>query len=322
MHRGETVISAALAAVVVILFIALAHHWQPGNLRDVASSAEEFILKATGIRGEPPNIVGYDKLKSYWLPHYYRAALYRSTDVSLGLAPGRFVIYDRSNHPQLVLNTLEGLKEYWTQVYDFAGRNGLPDFSTGGHPVYTRDLSADGSPDLIVGQFSGGDQCCTIATVIQLGKESVETLGRIEGLQGWPFQGLEIHRIKGPAWQLIVHRSYGTACGAGGDGADVLSVYNFVNGQYVDRTSSFAAYLIGVLRRELAQWSHENVRTVGLLQTITAQYVSLGRGADAQKFFESNSAPFLPQWKAAGASPQSCMQDLAGLANQVASMKP
>jgi hypothetical protein len=322
MHKGETVISAALALVVVLLFIALEQDWQPANLKDVASTAEEYILKATGIRGEPPDIVGYDKVKTYSLPLSYRAALYRSTATSLGLATGRFVTYDRSNHPLLELNTFEGLKDTWTQVYDFAGRNGLPDLSTGGRPVYTRELSGRGNPDLVVGQFSGGDQCCTVITVIELTRDSVQTLGRFEGLEGWPFHGLEIHRIKGPVWQLIAHRTYGTACGGGSDGADILTVYDIVNGQYVDRTSAFPDYLAGVLRRELAQWTREKARTVGLLQTITAEYVALGRDAEAQKFFESNSGPFLSQWKAAGASPQSCQQDLGGLAVQVASAKP
>ena len=55
MHKGENVISFALAVVVVLTFVAIQRQWNPANLKEVASSAEDFILTSTGIRGQVPD---------------------------------------------------------------------------------------------------------------------------------------------------------------------------------------------------------------------------------------------------------------------------
>ena len=91
MHKGESVISLALAVVVVLTFVAIQRQWDPANLKEVASSAEDFILTSTGIRGQVPDLVGYEKLKTYRLESY-RAALYRRSPASLVFASGRFVV--------------------------------------------------------------------------------------------------------------------------------------------------------------------------------------------------------------------------------------
>ncbi len=303
---------------VALCLAAIAHYWRIEKAKESATKAT-LTLKSGSSQGEVPDLEGYSKLQTILLPLNYRAALYRSTVSSLGLATGRFVIFDRAKQPVVKLDTLEGVKDPWTQVYDFAGRNGLPNYATGGYPVYTRQLSGDGKPDLIVGQFSGGNQCCTTATIIELGKTSPQIIGQINDLNGWPFQGLEVRQVKGPGWQLIAHRLYGTSCGAGTDSADVVRVYSFGASGFADHTSEFEGYLESVLKSEVAQWKQSKMRTIGLLQTITAQYSVLGFSQQAQKFFQSNSSPFDNQWEAAGTNPHDCSADLTSFGTPPAS---
>src|SRR3990170_5540594 len=110
MQKGENVISVALAAVVVLSILAIQRKWQPSSLKEVASSAEEFILTTTGIRGQVPDLAGFEKVKTFRLDRY-SAALYRASPAPLVFAPGRFVIYNRDNQPVFKLETLEGSKE-------------------------------------------------------------------------------------------------------------------------------------------------------------------------------------------------------------------
>jgi len=49
MQKGEYIISVALAISVVLTILAIQRKWQPASLKDVASSAGEFILSATGV---------------------------------------------------------------------------------------------------------------------------------------------------------------------------------------------------------------------------------------------------------------------------------
>ena len=114
MHKGENVISFALAMVVVLTFVAIQRQWNPASLKEVASSAEDFILTSTGIRGQVPDLVGYERLKTYRLANY-RAALYRRSPASLVFAPGVFVVYGQNDQPAFKLETLEGSRDPWTK---------------------------------------------------------------------------------------------------------------------------------------------------------------------------------------------------------------
>ena len=107
MHKGENVISFALALVVVLTFVAVQRQWNPASLKDMASSAEDFILASTGIRGQVPDLVGYERLKAYRLGNY-RAALYRRTPASLVFASGRFVVYNQDDQPVFKLERWKG----------------------------------------------------------------------------------------------------------------------------------------------------------------------------------------------------------------------
>lgn len=322
MQKGENIISIALAGVVLLTVIAIQRRWNPANLKEVASSAEEFILSTTGLRGQIPDIAGYEKVKTVRLGDY-RAGLYRASPAPLVFAPGRFVIYNRENQPVFKLETLEGSKDLWTTLYDFAGRRGLPVPGSRARPDYTRGLTGDGLDEIIVGQYSGGDHCCTVATVVELAKAAVTVLGRIDGLDGLPFEGLEVRKIgKDPYWELIAHRPYMTNCGTHEDAADVLTVYAYADGHYTDQTARYVDYLGGVLRQNLAKWRQEKARSLALLQTLAADYAMLAQKDEAKRFFAMNLNLALPSLKQKGMDPNTCIEGVESLVDRLPSVVP
>lgn len=320
MQKGENAVSVALAAIVLLVFIALHQRWQPVSLKEMASSAEDFILTTTGLRGQVPEIAGYEKVKTYKLGRY-QAGLYRASPAPLVFAPGRFVVYDPDGRPTFKIETLEGSKEPWTAVYDFAGRHGLTPARSRAQPNYISDLTGEGQPEMIVGQYSGGDHCCTIVTVLQLGEDSVRVLGRIGSLDGLPFEGIELRKIdKDPASELIAHRPYRTLCGSRADAADVLSIYGYVNGQYTDQTAQHVEFLRELLGKNLQKWSEEKNRSLQLLQTIAASYVVLGQREEGKRLFAMDLPLLLPALPQKGVDPNSCLEDAEGLLNRLASV--
>ena len=322
MNRGENVISIALAGVVVLMFVAIQRQWNPASLKDMASSAEDFILTSTGIRGQVPDLVGYEKLRSYRLDTY-RAALYRRSPASLVFAPGRFVVYNSDDQPVYKLETLEGSKDSWTTLYDFNGRHGLTLPGNRSRPEYTRSLTGNGVPDVVIGQYSGGDHCCTVATIIELAAGKVAVLGRIDGLDGLPFEGLEVRNLrKDKRWECLAHRPYATTCGDRTEPADLLAIYAFLNGQYVEDTSQYADYLAGVLRQNLNKWRQEKSLSLGLLQTVAAQFAQLGQKDEGKRFFAMNFNQFIPNLQQKGVDPNVCLEELDNLVDGLQSVPP
>lgn len=322
MQKGENIISIALALVVILTIVAVQRRWQPASLQEVASSAEEFILTTTGIGGQIPELAGYEKVKTFRLDRY-RAGLYRASPAPLVFAPGRFVIYNHENQPVFKLETLEGSKDAWTAVYDFAGRNGLPVPGSRRRPDYTRNLAGNENADVILGQYSGGDHCCTTATIIELGEDSVKAIGRIDRLDGLPFEGLELRKVDdNAAWEIIAHRPYRTLCGTHDDAADVPAIYVYTKGQYADQTARFGQFRTEVLRQDLAKWSREKSRSLQLLQTLAADYALLGQRDQGSRFFAMNLTQFLPALQRKGVDPNACIEDVAALVDRLASSVP
>lgn len=322
MQKGENVISVALAAVVVLSILAVQRKWQPASLKDMASSAGEFIFDTPLIRGQVPDITGYEKVKTYRLGGF-RAGLYRASPAPLVFAPGRLVIYNRNNQAVFKLETLEGSKEPWSTLYDFSGRRGLPVPGSGRRPVYSRNLTGTAENHVVIGQYSGGDHCCTTATVVELGQATAKFLGRIEGLDGLPFEGLDFRKIDNDsAWEIIAHRPFRTVCGSHEDAADVLAVYAHANGQYTDQTARYPTFREGVLRQNLAKWSQEKSRSLDLLQTLALNYAMLGQRDQGYRFFAMNLTQFLPDLKKKGVEPNSCLEDVEDLVGKLATSSP
>ena len=323
MQKGESIVSIALAAIVFFAVIAIQRKWKPASLKDVASSAEDFILTTTGIRGQAPDIAGYERLKTFRLGRGYYAGQYRATPAPLIFASGRLVVYDRQDHPVFSLETLEGSKEPWTALYDFGGRRGLSVGGSRARPDYARDLTGDGNPDIIIGQYSGGDHCCTVATLVSLGPDAVITIGRIDGLDGLPFEGLEVRKVdKDAAWECIAHRPYVTTCGTHADAADVVSVYTLADGRYTDQTARFGDYLEEVLRQNSAKWRLEKNRSLRLLQTLAIDYAAVGQRDQGKRFFALNLSQFLPSLQRQNLDPNACIESLETLVDRMPALGP
>jgi hypothetical protein len=317
MQKGENIISIALAAVVLLAVIAVQRRWNPASLTDVANSAEDFILTTTGMGGQVPDIAGYERLKTFRLGNY-RAGLYRATPAPLVFAPGRIVIYDHEDKPVFKLETLEGSKDPWSALYDFSGRHGLPVAGSRVRSSYMRNLTGNGVPDVIVGQYSGGGHCCTVATLLELGKDAVTPIGRIDGIDGLPFEGLEIRRLnKGTDWQCIAHRPYMTACGNHFDAADVLAIYAFTGDRFQDQTVKFGDYLQEVLRQDVAKWRQERNRSMDLLQTVAVDFAVVGQKEAGKRFFALNLSQLMPSLQSHSVDPNACLDALETLVDRV-----
>lgn len=330
MEKGESIISIALTALLVLIALGIKRQWTGSTFRSMATSAEDFVLKTAGLRGRIPELPGDERVHTFHLGSY-NAALYRATPAPLVFASYHFIIFGANNKPLFKIDSIEATSTPWTTLYDFAGRRGRPDYHRRGPSVYKRDLTADGSPDILLGQYSGGDRCCTILTVIELANNKATVLGKISGLSGLPFEGLEIHRLDhGSGWDLVVHRPYRTACGAGADAADVISIYAYQSGQkgqssdggpqgqFTDQTQRFQPFLQRTLKSNLAQWNSGKARSLHLLLSLAADYASVGEAAEAQQFFQQNLPAFLPQLKDAGVDAQACLQDAANLVSSIA----
>lgn len=322
MQKGENIVSMALAAVVLLAVIAVQRRWNPASLKDVASSAEDFILNSTGIGGDVPDIAGYERLKDYNLGEY-RAGLYRATPAPVIFAPGRLVIYDRADKPVFRLDTLEGSKDSWSALYDFNGRHGLPVPGSKVRPSYTRDLTGHGVQDVIVGQYSGGGHCCTVATILELGKDAVTPIGRIDGIDGLPFEGLEVRKLtRGANWQCIAHKPYATSCGNHFDAADVLAVYAFTGDGFQDETANFEDYLQEVLHQDVAKWGQVKNRNMSLLQTVAADFAVVGQKDAGKRFFALNLSQIMPTLQRNNVDPNACLDALESLLDRVPVGRP
>ena len=317
MQKGENIVSMALAGVVLLAVLAVQRRWDPADLKDVASSAEDFLLTPGGVAGEVPDIAGYQRLKTFRLGDY-RAALYRAAPAPLVFAPGRIVVYDHADQPVFKLETLEGSREPWSDLYDFNSRHGLPASGSRGHPSYTRDLTGKGLPDALVGQYSGGSHCCTVVTILELDEDSVTPIGRIDGIDGLPFEGLEVRKLtKAPDWQCVAHRPDATSCGTHFDAADVLAIYAFTGSRFEDETANFGDYLEEVLRQNAAKWRQEKNRSMSLLQTVAVDYAVVGQKDVGKRFFALNLDQLMPDLQGHKVDPNACLDDLQGLLDRV-----
>ena len=322
MQKGENIISTALAAVVLLAVLAIQSKWNRASFTDVASSAKDFILTSAGIGGQLPEVVGYELLQTFRLGDY-RAGLYRASPAPLVFAPGRLVVYNRANQPVFRLDTLEGSKDLWSSLYDFNGRDGLPTHASRARPSYTRDLTGKGLPDIIIGQYSGGEHCCTVATILELGKDRVTQIGRVDGIDGMPFEGLEVRKLDQRAdWQYVAHRPIMTSCGSHYDAADVITVYAFAGTAFQDQTVRFGDFLQDVLRQNLAKWQKGKSRNMDLLQTVAVDFAEVGQKEVGKRFFALNLSQLMPGLQNRNVDPNTCIEALESLVDRIPVANP
>ena len=216
------------------------------------------------------------------------------------------------------LETLEGSKDPWSALYDFNGRHGLPVTGSRVRSSYTRDLTGRGVPDIIIGQYSGGSHCCTVAIILELGRDAVTPIGRIDGIDGLPFEGLDVRKLtKAGNWQCIAHRSYATTCGTHSDAANVPAVYAFTGERFQDQTVNFGDYLQDVLRQDLGKWRQEKNRNVELLQTLAVDYAVVGQKDEGKRFFALNLSQLMPSLQNNNVDPNACLEGLESLVDRV-----
>lgn len=317
MEKGEIIVSLALTALVVLVALAVQRQWSGSTFTTLASSAEDFVLKTTGLRDRIPELPGDERVRTFRMGNY-SAALYRASPAPLVFAAYRFLIFDENNKVLFKADTIESTTQPWTTLYDFAGTHGLPDYHKRGRSRYALDLTGNGSPDVLLGQYSGGDHCCTTVTAIELSDDKATELGKISGLDGLPFEGLDLERLgHSKTWELVAHRPYRTVCGLHPDAADVISVYAYTNGKFTDQTDSFKPFLERVLAANLSRWKHKKGRSLHLLQSLAADYAAVGQASQGDEFFQQNLPAFLPQLSASGVNPQACTQDVANLVSSI-----
>ena len=160
-----------------------------------------------------------------------------------------------------------------------------------------------------MGQYSGGGHCCTVATILELGKDAVTPIGRIDGIDGLPFEGLEVRKLnKGTNWQCIAHRPYATACGTHFDAADVLAVYAFTGTASRTRPSIseiiFRKFFVKIWRsggrKKTAAWT--------LLQTLAVDYAVVGQKDAGKRFFALNLSQLMPSLQSHNVDPNACLE--------------
>ena len=143
-------------------------------------------------------------------------------------------------------------------------------------------------------------------------------IGRIDGIDGLPFEGLEVRKLsKGANWQCIAHRPYATACGTHFDAADVLAVYAFTGGRFQDQTANFGDYLQEVLRQDLAKWRQEKNRSMDLLQTMAVDFAVVGQKDAGKRFFALNLNQLMPSLQSHNVDPNACLDALESLVDRV-----
>ena len=305
MRKAETAVSIALGAVLLSAAVVTERRARPaGGVRSKYLVADPGPKE--GADNQPVFPQGYDRVRSYDLGRF-RAEVYRAHPGQLDFAPAQFAIYNRAGRAALKLEGLESTGRPWMLLYDFRGRGGIPAPESRTHAVYTQSLAGNGKPDVLIGQYSGGEHCCTTITVAELDGESARTVGHIESLSGLPFEGLELRKLdRGAGWQLVAHRKYRTPCVPPDDAVDVASVYAYSEGEFTVETARYAGYFESLLRRNLAKWARKDQRSLGLLSTLAFDYVGLGRTEEGKHFLTLNLPQFKPQLEAAGVEPQTC----------------
>ena len=235
----------------------------------------------------------------------YRAAIYRYASPPLIFTQGRFILYDQELTPLFETETLEGSREPWTRLYEFTGSRRRA------RTLLAKDLDADGIPEIIVGQYSGGSYCCTTVTVVSLDPSGTRVVGRIEGIYGMPLESIEARDLdRNGIWELIVHLPLATICGPPGKSPHLPVIYTFREGNLVEASESFRNYFQQLLTRRRSHWQKRPNRSLQFLLNIVLNYALLDQKNEGQNFFSQQIDLVHAELGLNGASREACESDI------------
>ena len=301
---GGAVLSIILAGVTLGLFLGVRKltEFLP------APDSNSISTGADSASDEPPTLPvldGMEAVKVFDLGSY-RAALYRYATPPLVFTQGKFVVYDQRYRAMYETDTLEGTREPWTRLYDFAARGGR-----GERPVYLQDLNGDGAPEIVLGQFSGGGFCCTTVTVLTLHPSGVEMIGMVENIAGVPLENVHVRDVdRDGVRELLVEVALPPLCGSPRNAPHQPVAYTFPDGEAVEgKAQSDLNYRqILALRRSL--WRRRANRTLHLLLNISVNYALLGDQEDAMDFFDREIGLVKGELEAVGVGQDACREEL------------
>ena len=310
---GGAVLSLLLAATILLAVLAL-QKLSESPTEPSSSGAETGELSSASADGfRIPRLDGMEAVEILEVGTL-RGVVYRYISPPLVFTQGKFILYDQELGLLYEIDTLEGSRDPWTRLYDFS----QPRRDRRPVPLYARDLNGDQVPEVILGQYSGGAYCCTTATIMSVGVPGVRHLGRIEGISGLPFEGLEARDLNGDGvWELIVQVPLSVSCVSPSKAPLLPTVYAYRDGQFTRASADFSDYFERVLRQHLREWRLRRNRTVSILIHTSLLHSVLGRGGEGRTFFEENLKDVLGELEMVGVSRQACENDVMRLLDRV-----
>lgn len=149
-----------------------------------------------------------------------------------------------------------------------------------------RDLTGDGVPEAMLAQFSGGAHCCFTHSLYSLTTPPRRLLlafsAHSETLEPAQLDGRGPLELLGDDWRFAY--AYGLSFA---ESPALPIVYSYQNGQYVQNTRSFPAYVLGTTRRE-----GQEEPSGGTYLYDYAVLLLVGKTAEAERYLRSLPAAY------------------------------
>ena len=306
---GGAVLSIILAMVTLGFFLGVR------KLTELAPPDSNSISTGAGSASDgPPTLPVPDGMEAVEVFDLgtYRAVLYRYASPPLVFTQGKFVLYDERYRSLYETDTLEGTREPWTRLYNFAGRG------REGRPVYLWDLNRDGAPEIVLGQFSGGGFCCTTATVLTLHESGIEIIGMVENIAGVPLENVHVRDVdRDGVRELLVELSLPPLCGSPRSAPHRPVAYTLLDGEAVEGKAQSDLYYRQILALRGSLWRRRANRTLHLLFNISVNYALLGDQEEAMEFFDRQIGQVRGELEAVGFGQDACREELKDFLEQI-----